>query len=65
MYAHFPELILIDAIYKLNNLRMPRYIMMVVDRKGESKVIALWLVVHEDKTTIGHLMDIFIKQWYL
>lgn len=61
MYTHFPELILIDATYKLNNLRMPLYIMMVVDGNGESEVIALWLVVHEDKTTIGHLMDTFIK----
>ena len=59
--AHFPELILIDATYKLNNLSMPLYIMMVVDGNGESEVIALWLVVREDKTTIGHLMNIFIK----
>ena len=34
---------------------------MVVDGNGESKIIALWLVVNEDKTTITHLMDIFMK----
>ena len=60
-YAQYPELVLIDATYKLNNLQMPLYIMMVVDGNGESEVIALWLVVHEDKVTISHLMDAFIK----
>ena len=61
MYARYPELILIDATYKLNNLRMPMYILMVVDGNGESEIIALWLVVYEDKDTISHLMDIFVK----
>ena len=60
-YAKYPELILIDATYKLNNLHMPLYIMLVVDGNGESEIIALWLVVNEDKTTISHLVDIFIK----
>ena len=60
-YAKYPELILIDATYKLNNLHMPLYIMLVVDGNGESEIIAFWLVVNEDKTTISHLMDIFIK----
>ena len=35
------------------------YIMMVVDSNGESEIVALWLVVYEDKDTISHLMDIF------
>ena len=30
----YPELVLIDATYKLNNLRMPLYITMVVDGNG-------------------------------
>ena len=60
-YARYPELILIDATYKLNNLRMPLYIMLIVDGNGESEIVALWLVVNEDKPTIGHLMDVFVK----
>ena len=39
-YAWYPELVLIDGTYKLNNLRMPLYAMMVVDGNGESEVIA-------------------------
>ena len=61
MYARYPELILIDATYKLNNLRIPMYILMVVDDNGESEIVALWLVVYEDKDTTSHLMDIFEK----
>ena len=40
-YAKYPELILIDATYKLNNLHMPLHIMLVVDGNGESEIIAL------------------------
>ena len=61
IYAKYPELILIDVTYKLNNLWMPMYIMLVVDGNGESEITALWLVVNEDKMTISHLMDIFLK----
>lgn len=61
IYARYPELILIDATYKLNNLRMPLYVMLVVDGNGKSEVVALWLVVNEDKPTLSHLMDVFIK----
>ncbi|XP_065900143.1 uncharacterized protein [Dysidea avara] len=60
-YEQFPELILIDATYKLNNLNMPLYIIMVVDGNGESEVVALWLVVNEDKVTISRMMDSFVK----
>ena len=61
MYTRYPELILIDAIYKLNNLCLLMYILMVVDGNGESEIVALWLVVYEDKDTISHLMDIIEK----
>ena len=61
MYARYPELILRDATYKLNNLCMPMYILMVVDGNEDNEIVALWLVVYEDKDTISHLMDIFEK----
>jgi len=57
-HEQFPELIVIDATYNLN---MPLYAIMVVDGNGESKVVALWLVVSEDKVTISHTMDAFVK----
>ena len=33
-FAAFPEVLLIDATYKLTDLRMPVYLMMVVDGNG-------------------------------
>ncbi|KAK6169865.1 hypothetical protein SNE40_020840 [Patella caerulea] len=58
-FAAYPELLLIDATYKLNNLRMPLYVLMNVDGNGESEVICLWLVATEDRLTISLLMDKF------
>ena len=60
-FEQFPELILIDATYKLNNLNMPLYVIMAVDGNGEREVVALWLVANEDKVTISHMMDVFVK----
>ena len=60
-FHQFPELILIDATYKLNNLNMPLYVIMVVDGNEESEVVTQWLVANEDKVTISHLMDVFAK----
>ena len=52
MFSNFPELLLIDATYKLNDLRMPLYIMMVVDGNGESDIVALWIVASEDRISL-------------
>ena len=58
-FEAYPELILLDATYKLNDLHMPLYVMMNVDGNGESEIICFWLVAKEDKETIGGLMDTF------
>ena len=45
----FPELLLIDATYKLNDLRMmPLYVLLVVDGNDESEVAALFFVQDEE-----------------
>ena len=59
MFSNFPELLLIDATYKLNDLRMPLYIMMVVDGNGESEIVALWIVASEDRISIKNMVRIF------
>ena len=59
-FSKFQELLMIDAIYKLNNLRMSLFILMVVDSNGESEVIALWLVTSENKSMISHLTETFM-----
>ena len=60
-FRAYPELLLIDATYKLNDLQMPLYVLMVVDGNGESEIICLWLTQCEDKVTLGVLVDEFKK----
>lgn len=57
-FSAYPELLLIDATHKLNDLRMPLYVLMNVDDNGESEIIALWLVATEEMKMPG--VDILI-----
>ena len=59
MFSYFPELLLMDATYKLNDLRMPLYIMMIVDGNGKSEIVALWIVASEDQISIKNTVGIF------
>ena len=58
-FQAFPEPILLDATYKLNDLRMPLYVMLVVDGNGESEVVALWFVRNEDHATLSRIMKVY------
>ena len=58
-FAAFPELLFIDATYKLNDLRMPVYIMLVEDGNGESEIVCIWIVNQEDNQTITKMMESF------
>lgn len=61
IFAFYPEFLLIDATYKLNDLYMPLYVLMVVDGNGESEIVCLWLTQFEDKETITKLFEEFKK----
>ena len=58
-FSSFPELLLIDATYKLNNLQMAVFLQLVVDGNGESEIISVFLVTSEDGETISGLLDVF------
>ena len=58
-FAAFPELLFIDATYKLNDLGMPVYIMLVEDGNGESEIVCIWIVNQEDNQTITKMMESF------
>ena len=58
-YCAYPELLCIDATYKLNNLRMPLYIMLGEDGMGESEIFASFLIANEEKETIRRMIEIF------
>lgn len=45
----FPEIIYVDSTYKLNDMRMPLYIMMVEDSLRQSEVVALCVLHSKEK----------------
>ena len=61
VFQSYPELLFIDATYKLNDLYMPLYVLLCIDGNGESEIVCLWLVHHEDKATLTKLMSEFKK----
>ena len=61
MQRKFPELLLLDATYRLNDFRIPLYVLMVEDGNGERRVVALWLVANEERDTISDIMDLFVR----
>ena len=61
MFDKFPELLFIDATYKLNNLRMPLYVYLVEDGNGESEIVALFMVTSENADSIKKMAMIFKK----
>ncbi|XP_014678906.1 PREDICTED: putative protein FAR1-RELATED SEQUENCE 10 [Priapulus caudatus] len=62
MFAAFPELILVDATYRLNNVRMPLYVMLIVDGNGQAEIVALWIVADEDAQTLRQMIRTFKSQ---
>ena len=47
-FQAYPEIIFLDATYKLLELGLPVYIMLCEDSNGQSEIIAVCLLVFED-----------------
>lgn len=61
IYAHFPAILLLDATYKLLDLRMPVYLLKCKDDDGLSEIVALFIVAIETKDLIKDSVDLFKK----
>ena len=59
MFEKFPEVLLIDATYKLTELRLPLFVLMSVDGNGEGEIISLWVVSGEFRETSREMMKVF------
>ncbi len=55
----FPEIIMVDATYNLNDLRMPLFLILVIDNHGESEIAATFLVANEYRDTLTKFVTIF------
>ncbi len=58
-FSSFPELLMIDATYKLNELRMPLYLMIVLDSNGQSEIVAAFLTSVETELAITKMVKAF------
>lgn len=61
IYAHFPEILLVDVTYKLLDLRMPVYLLMCIDGDRLSEIVAMFIVAEETKDVIQASVDLFKK----
>ena len=39
IFSSYPKVVLVDATYKLTNLRMPVYLMMSIDGNGQGEIV--------------------------
>ena len=46
VYSKYPEILFIDAKHKLNDLRIPLYVLIVEEGNGESVIVAVSLFLH-------------------
>uniref|UniRef100_A0A2R5LBF0 Putative transcription initiation factor tfiid subunit 3 n=1 Tax=Ornithodoros turicata TaxID=34597 RepID=A0A2R5LBF0_9ACAR len=62
VFASFPEVLLLDATYRTNKLRMPLFVFLVEDGSGRSHVVAYAFVASEQQHVVTHLLQIFVRE---
>lgn len=60
-FQAYPELVCIDATYKLLELGLPVYLMLCEDSNGQSEIVAVCLLVTEDANSMTWMADTFKK----
>ena len=61
IFSSYPE-VLIDATYKLTDLRMPVYLMMCIEEKGEGEIVLVLLkAVETQEESIAKMVQAFKK----
>lgn len=60
-FSGYPEVLFVDATYKLNELRLPLYVLLIEDGNGLSEIVAIWLIADESGPTIQSMADLLIK----
>ena len=62
MYMKFSQVMLVDATYKLLDLSMHVYLLLVVDVNGLSEIIRLFLAEEESKEVISSIVNEFKRK---
>lgn len=61
-FKAYPEIIFLDATYKLLELGLPVYILLCEDSNGLSEIVFVCLLVSEDQESMVWMMDTFKSQ---
>lgn len=59
IFEKYPELILYDTTYKMNNKNLPLVLQLCVDGNGETEIANLFVAKSESRLCIGVMCDIF------
>lgn len=59
MFDAYPELVIFDATYKLNEYRMPLFVMLVVDGTGQSQIVCFWIIPSESEEAVRSMAETF------
>lgn len=59
VYDAYPDIFFLDAIYKVDDRRIPFYVILVEDGNGESEIVALFLVTDESEAVIKKIASLF------
>ena len=59
MFERYPEVILMDATYNLNNNRMPLYLMVTMDGSGQSEIVMACVTQLETEDAIQQMIRCF------
>ena len=62
VFDKFPELVMVDATYKLLDLRLPVYIMIVVDGNGLTEVVSIFILAEETEKCMETAIEFFKKK---
>ena len=61
-FAAYPELLCIDATYKLLELHLPLYIMLAEDGNGQSEIVCAFLLLEETESSLKTVAGLFKEQ---
>ena len=61
IFSAYPELVCVDATYKLLELRFPVYVMLVEDGNGQSEIAATFMLLEENEASIASMVGFFKK----
>lgn len=59
IFEKYPELMLYDATYKMNNVNMPLITQLCVDGNGETEICSIFFARSESCLSVGAMVDIF------